>query len=218
MARQVSRLAHQGVVRAVAFSPDGKWVATGSGDKTARVMEAATGKEVSRLAHQGVVNAVAFSPDGKWVATGSEDGTARVMEAATGKEVSRLAHHGDVSAVAFSPDGRWVATGSWDKTARVMEAATGKELVRHEMNGRVITVCFLGNSSLLLSVRLAYDVPLGPVSEIEISHVIIDPAELIPDACSRLPRNLTREEWGRYLPGEPYRSTCPNLPLEPKAP
>jgi len=196
-------------VIAVAFSPDGKWVATGSYDRTARVMEAATGKEVSRLAHQGRVFAVAFSPDGKWVATGSGDNTARVMDAATGKEVSRLAHQGFVSAVAFSPDGKWVATGSWDKTARVMDAATGKELVRHQMNGKVTTVSLLRNSSLMVAALPSNDA-------IEISHISIDPAELIRDACSRLPRNLTREEWNRYLPGEPYRATCPNLPEAPK--
>jgi len=53
----------------VAFSPDGKLVATGSWDNTARVFEAASGREVSRLAHQSTVDAVAFSPDGKLLVT-----------------------------------------------------------------------------------------------------------------------------------------------------
>jgi len=207
--KEVSRLAHHGPVDAVAFSPDGKWVATGSGDKTARVMEAATGKEVSRLAHYGTVHEVAFSPDGKWLATASVDNTARVMEAATGKEVSRRSHQGIVNAVAFSPDGKWLATGSEDNTARVMEAATGKELIRHQMNGPIISVSFLGNSSLVVASRTSSTL-------IEISHIIIDPTELIRDACSRLPRNLTREEWDRYLHGESYRATCPNLPKSRK--
>src|SRR5204863_460121 len=92
-------LRHDGAVNAVAFSRDGKLVATGSDDTTARVFGAATGREVSRLAHQDTVYAVAFSPDGKLVATGSgkiflEAGAARVFEAASGREVSRLAHQG----------------------------------------------------------------------------------------------------------------------------
>jgi tetratricopeptide (TPR) repeat protein len=63
---------------AVAFSPDGKRVLTGSDDGTARVWDAQTGAEIARLLHEDEVNAVAFSPDGKWVLTGSRDDTARV--------------------------------------------------------------------------------------------------------------------------------------------
>jgi hypothetical protein len=90
---EAARLMHDGPVIAVAFSPDGKWVVSGSSDTTARVWDisaslreaslgdnagAATGAEVARLTHDNDVNTVAFSPDGKWVISGSGDGTARV--------------------------------------------------------------------------------------------------------------------------------------------
>jgi len=110
-------------VWAVGFSPDGRWVATGSSDGTARVFDPATGQERSRLTHDGPVWAVGFSPDGRWVATGSSDGTARVFDPATGQERSRLTHDRAVGAVGFSPDGRWVATGSDDKRAQVAPIA-----------------------------------------------------------------------------------------------
>ena len=77
---------HEGPVSSAAFSPDGKWVVTASGDQTARVWEAASGKEVGQpLRHEDVVTSAAFSPDGKWVVTASWDKTARVWEAASGK-------------------------------------------------------------------------------------------------------------------------------------
>ncbi len=130
-----------GLVDAVSFSPDGRFVATGSFDQNARVFEAATGKEISKLHHDGAVTAVSFSPDGRLVATGSADKTARVFDAATGKEVSRLAHQDVVGAVAFSPGGKFVATASQDKTARVFDAATGKEIshLTHDLPVRAVT-------------------------------------------------------------------------------
>ena len=93
--RVLSRLDHDGRVRAVAFSPDGTRVATGSVDRSARVFDAATGVQLARLDHDGDVNAVVFSPDGTRVATGSGDGSARVFDAATGAELARLDHDGD---------------------------------------------------------------------------------------------------------------------------
>jgi len=69
---------HDSAVNSVAFSPDGKWLVSGSEYATARIWEAASGQEMARMTHAGAVRAVAFSPDGKEAVSGSEDGTARV--------------------------------------------------------------------------------------------------------------------------------------------
>jgi WD40 repeat protein len=132
-------------VYAVAFSPDGRTLASASSDGTARLWDPATGKERRQLeGHRDGVTAVAFAPDGKTLASGGADHTVRLWDAATGRELlPQPGHQADVTGVAFAPDGKAVLTGSRDGTVRLWNAATGKEervLLGHE--GAVRCVAF----------------------------------------------------------------------------
>jgi eukaryotic-like serine/threonine-protein kinase len=115
---------HNGGVKNVAFSPDGKRIATASDDGTVKVWDTTRGTLIHTLkGHNEVVNGVAFSPDSKRIATASDDGTAKVWDAATGQETLTLNEHtGAVRGVAFSPDGMRIATASDDGTVKVWDA------------------------------------------------------------------------------------------------
>ncbi|KAF4415304.1 Vegetative incompatibility protein HET-E-1 [Colletotrichum fructicola] len=119
---------HSGSVMSVAFSPDGRQLASGSHDSTVKLWDTATGQCQQTLeGHSDWVRSVAFSPDGRQLASGSDDSTVKLWDTATGQCQQTLeGHSSDVYSVAFSPDGRQLASGSDDKTVKLWDTATGQ--------------------------------------------------------------------------------------------
>ena len=124
---------HTGPVFSVAFSPDGKSLATGSSDKTAKIWDIKSGKQVIEFrGHTDHINSIAFSPDGKLLATGSEDKTAIIWDLQFAKESLKLKASDSVLGVSFSSDGKRLATESADNTALIWEISP--EGIIHEAN------------------------------------------------------------------------------------
>ena len=140
-------------VWSVAFSPDGRTLASGHTDYTIRLWEVSTGQQTATLeGHTDWVHSVAFSPDGKTLASGSGDLTVRLWEVGTGQPLIPLEKSYGVYSVAFSPDGKTLASGSPSGTIQLWDVSTGQQqatLKGH--SGFVYSVAFSPDGQTLAS-------------------------------------------------------------------
>jgi RNA polymerase sigma factor (sigma-70 family) len=121
-----ARFRHGGWVHCIAYSPDGKLLASGGEDQVVCIWEAATGKELRRV-HADWPARLAFSPNGKMLASSGQQ-TIHIWDMATGKELRQMSGDQPFGGIAFSPDGKTLASAAWRDAIRLWDATTWKEV------------------------------------------------------------------------------------------
>ncbi len=170
---------HQNGVLSVAFSSDGKWLASGSVDQTIQLWKLDPSKPENILlketlrGHNFGISAVAFSSDNQILASGSWDKTIRLWHLHPSKAIPQILgrHKDNIMSVAVSPDGQWLASGSWDNKVRLWDVRNPKtkpELLKeYEHGDKVFAVAFDHNSQMLASASADRTIRLLNLQELE---------------------------------------------------
>lgn len=154
----VQQVGHSRPLEALAYSPNGRFVASGSDDNTVKLWDVETGREMRTFAgHTKPVKAVAFSRDGRFLASGSEDATLMLWDLTAGKVVRTFTGHSDaITAVAFSPDGRFLLSGADALGALSNAGAVGQVKLWAISTGRAVRT-FNGHSGGVRTVAFSPD-------------------------------------------------------------
>ncbi len=176
---------HENVILDLAFSPDGRTLASGSADDTVRLWDVMAKKPRHVLhGHNDDVYAIALSPDGERLASGSYDHTVRLWDVASGELLRELTDHEDkVRAASFSPDGLYLASGSDDRTVRLWAGHTGEMIkVLAQQETSIGSLSFSPDGRRLLTgtgavgrdICHVYTVPSGgEVSRFEHDNIVL---------------------------------------------
>lgn len=203
---------YPGAVNNVTFSADGRWLAasvgaTGHGEVVVWSLPLRT-LEHRLTADTRRAFTAAFAPDSKTLASGGGDGKIRFWDVETGEPLSSLleGHGAPVQNSAFSPDGQMLATVANDGNTILWDVRARKRLgspLPGPVGNTLMSVTFVPGGRHLFA---AYGVD-GQVLQWD-----VDPTSWRERACAIAGRNLTQDEWERFLPDRPYRRTCDQRP------
>lgn len=160
---------HTNVIHALGFSKDGRWLASGSGDKTVRIWDVARQKEIAKLeGHSDAVYGVAFSPDGKKVVSVADDDIGILWDWRNKRIVKKLDKHtDDVNAVAFAPNGKYIVSGGHDDKILLWDGNGDFMKEIDELSGPVWTISFSADSREIVAMTVegaVYSIPSGEKS------------------------------------------------------
>ena len=145
---------HSSYLNSVCWSPDGKYLASGSDDNTVKIWDAKSGECIQTLpGHSVSVSSVCWSPDGKYLASGAADRTIKIWDAKSGECMLTLAGRSySLWSVCWSPDGKYLASGSSDETVKIWNAKSGQCMLTLEGHSDyVLSVCWSPDGKYLAS-------------------------------------------------------------------
>ncbi len=157
---------HASHIAAVAFSNDGKTLASANYLGTIKLWNTANGAELRTLSgHASEIKTMAFSPDGKGLASGSTDQTIKFWDLANGSEVRTLAGHATAAfSVAYSGNGKTMLAGSIDRTVKLWDLTTGELRSLSGHSAEILSLAFSPNGRLLASGSADNSIKLWDVS------------------------------------------------------
>jgi WD40 repeat protein len=194
---------HSGGVNIIALSPDGSTLASASWDGNAILWNVENGAQIGVLPHDGAISSIAFSSNHRLVTAGSWDGTMMLWDTQNAHLLGTFTgHSGGVNAIAFSPDNLLLASGGWDHNVILWDADSTDAIATFTGHtAGVNAISFSADGGSLISGGDDGQVLFWRVSR----------SAWRDEACRIANRNLTSDEWQRFLGNTPYHETCPAL-------